>query len=38
MPPKGMNVVKIMENNGSMGGDTKHLITIKDCGMLEAQI
>ena len=32
---EGMKVVKIMENTGSMSGETKHKIIIKDCGEAE---
>ena len=34
---EGMKVVKIMENTGSMSGETKHKIIIKDCGEAEPQ-
>ena len=31
----GMEVVRLMEKDGSESGTTKHLIVIKDCGELE---
>jgi len=32
---EGMDVVRLMEKDGSESGTTKHLIVIKDCGELE---
>jgi len=32
---EGMEVVRLMEKDGSESGATKHLIVIKDCGELE---
>merc|ERR1712178_678675 len=32
---EGMDIVRLMEKDGSESGTTKHLIVIKDCGELE---
>ena len=31
---QGMEVVRLMEKDGSESGSTKHMIVVKDCGEL----